>query len=289
MKRIVRRDEGVSNVISSIMLLAITLSVVGTVMEIYLPAWGKDVESRHMEDTVTQIYNLRSIIEEQNVLGVEGAVSSSVFSMGSPGGALFGTGRVWGSMDVITASGQCEVTDSTGSTIYGRGVGYILYTADNGYIEDYSLLYQQGAIVMKQGDSLVLKAPPEVFLTHSPAPGGGTLRSLKVNLVSFDGESSTHGSSSNALIEVRAVTTFYTTYDFEGGQTLLVSISFPEGYGSAVVSYFEDELSAEGLTESEYNVTLSSPSGGEELLTLRIDSVDSLVLNIITAEVRVYV
>lgn len=288
MKRISRKDGGVTNVVSSIMLLAITLSVVGTVMGVYLPAWGKDVESRHMEDTATQLYNLRAIIEEQNILGVEGSVSSSVFPMGSPGGALFGTGRVWGSMDVITSGGLSEVTDSTASTIYGRGSGYILYTADNGYIDDYTLLYQQGAIVLKQGGSLVLKAPPEVFLTHSPAPGGGTLRSLKVNMVSFDGESSSHGSSSDAMIEVRAITTFHTSYDFEGGTTILVSIPFPEGYGSVVASYFEEELSSEGLSDSEYEVTLSEPSGGEELLTIQVDGVDALVMNIITVEIRVY-
>jgi len=196
---------------------------------------------------------------------------------------------VWGSLEVNTAKGAVNVTNETGGTVYGMGNGWLLYQADNGYSSDYSLLYQQGAIILVQGSDVVLKAPLQLYLKESPAEGSGVERSIVFNLVSLDGESASYGSSSNALVEMRSTSSFHTRYDFSPAETININVNMPEGYSSEVARQLTEDFINMGLSNDDFNITVNPADSDQELLTITIKNVDHLTMNVLTVEVRVYI
>jgi hypothetical protein len=87
-------EDAVSNVVTSIMMLGIFLTILAMIFTVYIPIWAKTGESSHMENVESSFLDLKSSIDKQ-ITDNEGVGSSYTtrIKLGAEGGAVLGIGR----------------------------------------------------------------------------------------------------------------------------------------------------------------------------------------------------
>ena len=83
-----RNKGAVSNIVSSIMMLGIVMTILGMVLTVYVPIWAKGLEAQHMEDVANSFADLKSTIDSQVAQGDIGTKFSTRIQLGTEGGPL---------------------------------------------------------------------------------------------------------------------------------------------------------------------------------------------------------
>ncbi|MBN1390777.1 MAG: hypothetical protein JXA22_09075 [Candidatus Thermoplasmatota archaeon] len=265
----VERTDGVTNVVSMIMITAIIISFMGMVFSTYMPAWGKDIEAQTLNNVMDSFMDLKSGLDTLSVGGDPGTSMTTKMTLGSRGGPVFGFGRMTGSLSIEEEMGQMSV--SGGGFTYGQSRGTILYRSDNLYVEDQDILLEGGAIIRDQGDSSVLKGPPNIMVDMLDK--GEVSENLRVYVllqniqgtdVGFSGAGS-YMISSSLLVEESS------DYALEDQTITIVIHTEQEEVWQKTI---DDMLSEESLSSPGDYVTVYDANTGT--FTITIYNVDSL-------------
>ena len=130
--RISGDDSGVSNIVSSIMMLGIIMTLIGMVMTVYLPMWARSNEVSHLEDVSDSFIDLKITIDNQIMTNDMGSKFNTRIKLGAGGGPMLGIGRSSGSIDFD--SGRSTITvyqTEDGLNMFGEGGGNLFYGSNN--------------------------------------------------------------------------------------------------------------------------------------------------------------
>lgn len=204
-KKFVKNEEGVSNIVTSIMMLGVLMSIFGMVMSVYMPVLAKGTEINHMEEVGDAFIDLKSTIDRQIISNQVGSTLSTRVRLGNEGGQFLGVGRTDGSLEfkphfspgIIYNTDSPPAPDGRPLDIYGTNRGSISYTSNNVYYLDQKYVYENGALIIDQKGQAVMRVKPTFDVSKNNITG---TTSVIMTLISLDGTTTQLGGADSQTI-----------------------------------------------------------------------------------------
>jgi hypothetical protein len=161
-RKIIYSDEGVVGIIVAILLIGLILAVIGIVQSVYVPQWLEQKEADHMHVVSYQFTQLKhsldilSVVEQKNVI-------STYITLGIADIPIFGSGRTYDSLEILSDKCGVEISNETDSCSFPLDI--IKYSSGNSYFVDQSYIYEAGALILSQSKANILNGQP--FLSVS--------------------------------------------------------------------------------------------------------------------------
>jgi hypothetical protein len=252
-------DEGVASTVGTIMALMVFMSLLSVFTNQYVPVWMEDNEAKHMNLVESQVGMLKHGIDTQILVGqMGGALDISVYSpitLGSEGVPMFAA-PTQGYLDIMPHRGRSNASfdfdpSSDGVDnpvpITSLSSGSIAMEAPNRYFVHQILTYENDAIILKQGDGIVMKSVPQFIVRQE----GSEFRASFTQVTLYGANKSYSGSGTTGVhTSLRYTNT--TTYN---NLTSNITITVDSAYASAWAAFFNDYLPRAGLGAGDYSVT----------------------------------
>jgi len=177
-------DEGVASTVGTIMSLMVFLAFLSMFTNQYIPVWMEENESSHMVTANGQFSNLKQAIDLQILVGtISGSSPVEVYTpitLGANGIPIFaaptaGYLGAYKSMSYDNVSFYYNI-NTTASPVYKHHRspqpsstlgGVIRLECPNRYYVPQTLIYENDAIILKQGDGEYMKNAPQFFVQRS--------------------------------------------------------------------------------------------------------------------------
>ncbi|KKH49352.1 hypothetical protein [Methanosarcina sp. 1.H.A.2.2] len=262
-----KSDSGVSVAVAAALLLGIVVLFITNIQVYHVPQWKEDAEYSHMSEVYEDMSRLKCNIDLLS-LGMVVSPNSEVV-LNSPlrmgGGNLPVVNRMKSGGTLVFNKDKCNLSafitynNSTSKNIPSTGsleCGALSYRADNSQYLDQIYCYENGALIVSQGNQSFMKLSPGITLEK----GGGFLN-LSVNAVCLAG--SNWVLSSNSVEDLRLVSLSREhQYDVTGLEsfynTTSVSLTIFTDYPEAWETYFETQAKNENLWSSDYELSSNS-------------------------------
>lgn len=265
------------------MALMVFMTMLSMFTNQYVPVWMEDNEAKHMNQVESQVGMLKHGIDTQILVGqLGGTTDISVYSpitLGSEGVPMFAA-PTQGYLDILPDKGNSYVyfqfdPDTTDPAnlpvdIYSNSSGSIAMEAPNRYYVPQILTYENDAIILKQGDGVIMKSVPQFTVRQE----GSSFR-VSFTQVTLTGvnKSYTGSGTTGVHTSLRYVTS--STYT---DLTTDITITIKSTYSSAWVAYFNDYLPRAGLLlGTDYSINIATP--GQVVLTLDLGSFSSITVS----------
>ncbi|UCH88965.1 MAG: hypothetical protein JSV49_12140 [Thermoplasmata archaeon] len=273
--------RAVSNIVTSIMMLGIILTILGMVMTIYVPMWARSNEISHMDDAADSFMDLKITIDDQILSNDVGSKFTTRISLGASGGPFLGIGKSTGGLVFDSGKATIMVYQTEDLlNIYGEGGGNLVYTAQNNYYIDQVMIYENGAFIIEQDDKAILKASSDLRAYKDPITNA---TSIDLNIITLLGNHRNIGGSDDKMIETILTSDMDAPHEFdwyEPGQSYgqNITIQYTTFYPDVWVDYFNDTLGTGSNTltwdadgpgagyDGDYYIETSAHSGGDPVL-----------------------
>ena len=273
-------ESAVATVIAAVMLLAIIVTIFAIVRISYIPEWRDDAEASHMKDVLEDMGNLKSSIDTAAFFKSSSISSQSItvqIRMGSGEMSILDTTRASGTLSVNMdpCSAYLILNDSSGKNIYSDSFdcGGITYGSNNEQYVDQTLRYENGALILVQGDKSVMRqAPPFTINSTKIDPGNDSYNfSVSMNLINVSGK--TDSISSDTIESLRlSATNFKQLRNDDSEEVDTFSYTIFTKYPNAWASYFNDTAKDAGLIYgSDYSITKSLSDSSKSLYSVSFD------------------
>lgn len=257
-RRLIRTDDGaVSNIVTSIMMLGIVFTILGMILTVYVPVWAKSQEATHMEDVANSFTELKSTVDAQIAQGDLGTKMSTRVKLGTEGGPLLGLGQSTGGLLFQPESSQMSIYNTDDAfEKYGTGRGKLSYQASNIYYVEQQYVYENGAVILEQQGSTLMKVEPNIYIDN--VSGTTTISSV---LITLQGDLENVGGIRSQSVQTSLLSVNRDTVNWGDGAvpgsgkniTITVNTSFPKVWHE----YFKDLLNNRSrLSADEYTITV---------------------------------
>jgi hypothetical protein len=261
------------------MMMGIVFTILGMVLTVYVPIWAKSLEAQHMEEVSDTFTEMKSTVDEQIAQGDLGTKMSTRVKLGTEGGPLLGLGQTTGALTFNPSHSMLSVYNSNDIfEKYGTGRGEIVFSAGNIYYVDQQYVYENGAVILDQAGSTLMKVEPNIYVSNV-----SDSTTCSIVLITLQGDlENIGGIKSQAVITNLLSVNKDTTYWGESSRpgsgrniTLAVNTSYPEVWNE----YFVDLLEKRSrLNETDY--TIQEP--------VQVGDTDDWILEVIIRDINVF-
>jgi hypothetical protein len=242
-----KENDGVSNIVTSIMMLGIFLTILAMIFTLYIPLWAKTGESNHMENVESSFLELKSTIDKQltDDEGIGSTYSTSI-KLGAEGGVILGIGRTTGNLDFEPGDFLFTVINSDDPlNIYGNSYGNIKFVSENLYYTDQYFTYENGGVIVEQDGKAAIRAEPHFNIDYDQNSNKTTIDTSLIMLNGNpDGLSGTgHHTISTKLVQSVGKSNIFTWTEDNGfpyGQN--ITFNMTTQYGQLWYDFFESRL-----------------------------------------------
>jgi len=263
------RKEGVSNVVSLIMIAGIIISLLGMVFATYLPAWGKDIEVQTLNGMMDSFMDMKTGIDTLAVGSDPGSSYTTKFTLGSEGGPIFGFGRMSGSIELDDERGLVSVQDQFGTT-YSQGRGALIYRSNTINVEDQFITLEAGAIIREQSQKAILKGSPNIVLRTDQDTGDLTLYMMAITI---EGNDQSFSGTGSYLARTTLLSSQPSEYELDA--LTVISIEITTGYQSLWTDLFTEMAQENSLVDGvDYSISNGKDANGNPSVTLTLNTLD---------------
>ncbi|MDG6224506.1 MAG: hypothetical protein QCI82_03235 [Candidatus Thermoplasmatota archaeon] len=271
MMRRISDENGVSNVVSMVMIAGIIISMMGMVFSTYLPAWGKDVEAQTLYGVMDSFMDMKSSVDQLSVRGDAGTSMTTKITLGSGGGPVLGFGRCTGNLQLLQDSGSVLAYDSDGN-IYGRARGSLTYSSFNTYVDDQTISMEGGMLIREQAGSSVMKGPPNMVLNDDLNTGR---RVLYLLLSTIEGDVRSYSGSETYMIRMTLLSEVMATYDITSASFVIEVVT---EHGSLWEAHFRAMALDESIPAGDLSFTSFVDADGNNAIRITVSGIDQLIL-----------
>ncbi|KXS40625.1 hypothetical protein HWN40_07910 [Methanolobus zinderi] len=255
-------ESAVSSVVAAVLLLGIIVSVITVVNVSYIPEWKTGAEQAHMDEVLFDMSNLKSHIDilsatadDQssspvaiNVPIRAGGGSIPVVSPDKSGGVL-GVGI--NDISMRTSASDSTLNYSSGDFL--ENLGSVSYRSDNSYFVDQEYEYENGALILAQGEYSLMKQSPSFDIRRAD---NNSNISLNINAVQIRGPVRSISSNSMEELHIRynSSSTLYSGEQLFTEMILTIDTDYPVSWER----FLEKLISDAGLKTSEYSLNSNS-------------------------------
>lgn len=288
---ILKRDnDAVSNIVTSIMMLGIFLSILAMIFTIYIPIWAKNGEANHMQSVESSFLDLKSTID-LHITDDEGVGSSrnTRIRLGSEGGAIMGIGRTSGSLEFKTSDFTIIISNTDDPyNIYGSASGKITFKSQNVYYNNQYFMYENGAVIVEQDKKSAMRAEPHFNINYDELTNK---TSIDTTIIQLSGDYENIGGTEHRSIETKLVQSigqssvmeWTPAKGFDFGQNITINITTE--FGEVWEEFLNDKLNElpEGIKTSQTSYTktpVTDPITNKTIYTLilNLKEIDALDL-----------
>lgn len=291
--RMANDRDGISNIVTSIMMLGIVFTILGMVLTVYVPVWAKGLESGHMEDVSDAFIDLKSTIDTQIAQGDTGTKMSTRVVLGTEGGPLLGLGQTTGNIQYQPDRSMMSVfNENDNFEKYGTGRGRVQFQSNNIYFVDQDYIYENGAVIMDQDGSRVMKVEPNFYIDNV----SGTT-SVSMTLITLQGDLDSVGGIKSQTIQTNLLSVNKDTVlwgkgaNYGSGKNITITIN--TSYPKVWHEYFKDLLSNRSrLDPVEYSIPapISIPTSNDRdlwLVRVNVRDVNSFTTTIAYMDIQI--
>ena len=111
-RKIIKPDDGVVGIIVIILIIGLIIIVTGIIQSVYVPQWLEQKEADHMHvvsyqfSQIKQSLDILSVIEQKNAISI-------YLTLGSSEIPIFGTGRTYDYLNILSENCILEVSNDT--------------------------------------------------------------------------------------------------------------------------------------------------------------------------------
>jgi hypothetical protein len=229
-KIIIEDRSSVSNIVTSIMMLGIFLSILAMIFTVYVPNWAKSGEANHMGKAMDSFLDLKSTIDKQIVdeKGV-GSTYKTQIKLGAEGGSILGIGRTSGTLAYHNSGFNINIYNTEDpQNIYGQGSGKITFEPRNVYYANQYFTYENGAVIVEQDLEGVMRAKPNFDISYS---NNRTI--VVITIVHLSGTSENVGGTGYHTIDSKLIQSTAQSHEliwsadmgFDYGQNITINVS----------------------------------------------------------------
>lgn len=201
-------DEGVASTVGTTMALLVFLTFLSLIVNQYVPAWMRDSEAAHVNSVLGQLGGLKEAIDLQILAAQQAATSGLTYipvtattavGLGVDGVPIF-SGSTQGTMTAFPTAGPFTVVfdyqiQGVRTRVSDVSNGSIDVELQNRYYVPQRVAYENGAIIRRQGDGQVIRAPPifsvskvnnalDISFGLVSLYGGGTVTGTSTEMIS---------------------------------------------------------------------------------------------------------
>jgi hypothetical protein len=267
------------------MALLVFLAFMAMITNSYVPAWMLDNERAHMNEVIDQFGQLKgkvdSMVVEMNVKGTSVTKMYAPIALGSAGVPLFAVPTAgilrYNPMGSGTTGTQVEFNYTANSAsqhmLITGGGGKVELEVPNRYYVQQTVAYENGAIVVKQGDNSTIRAYPGLTMYYT---GSDASRTVHIGYTEIDmiGTNESIAGSDAAGLNIELVNIYAQSYTVSDG---VCRISFITVYDQAWKDYIADMMVDTGI-----DYTISEPyqiSDGVYKIDLTVHSTNGIVVD----------
>lgn len=289
-KSLFNSESAGATVIAAVLLLSIIFTVLAVVRIEYIPQWKTDAEQSHMSEAQNGMAELKSTADMVSLFTASDKNSSAngfsvtvPFSMGGGEIPILEPSKSSGTLSVNTERCRMVITPKR-SSITGSSktvnCGGITYHSDNREYLDQVLRYENGALILSQGERSLMRQFPS-FNIKQNREGNYT---VSIQAIEIKGEPESLSSNIDASLRLTGISAKPIYDSNETGAIDSFNCTIITKYPDAWISYLNETAANAGLdygTDYELEKRGSDsvlfsfhPAGGKNLERLYISKSD---------------
>jgi len=157
LKKFLKSDDGLVGIVVTVLVIGLIIVVSGIIQSVYVPQWLEQKEADHMHIVSYQFAQLKQSLDILSVIEQKNAISIYI-TLGTTEIPIFGTGRTYDNLNILTDN--CSVEISNGTKSYSFSLGTAAFSSKNLYFVDQSYIYEAGALIISQSGASMLNGKP---------------------------------------------------------------------------------------------------------------------------------
>lgn len=162
-KNLKNSDDAVVGIVVAVLLVGLALAVIAMIQTVYVPQWLEQKEAEHMHEVSNQFAHLKYALDMLAVVEQNNAISTYI-TLGTNELPIFGTGRTFGSLEILSDSCNVAVVNDTNSLNFSLET--IKFSSGNSYFVDQSYIYEAGVLILSQSDASTLNGKPLLSVSN---------------------------------------------------------------------------------------------------------------------------
>jgi hypothetical protein len=251
-KEIFSSESAAATVIAAVLLLSIIFALFAVVRIAYVPEWKTDAEQSHMSEVQRDMVELKStadmiaLLQSLNLNSSPEEFPVTVpVSMGGGEIPILEPSKASGALSVNTE--PCNITINRNSSNSSfppiiADCGGITYRSNNRQYVDQVFRYENGALILKQGNRSVMKQSPLFSIQQTDGKYNFSIRAIKVK-----GKSDTISSDTYASLLLTGLKPEITSNSRDLGKIDNFTCTILTEYPDAWFSYFNGIAENAGL------------------------------------------
>jgi hypothetical protein len=271
-----KSESAAATAVIAVLLLGLVFTIISVVKLEYVPEWKNNAEQDHIHNAWNDMVDVKSKIDILSGLMESGNYYATDFSATVPfnigGGevSVFDSSKSDGKLEVNKE--RCRMIikpySSTNLTVdtYALECDGVTYFSDNRQYPDQIFRYENGALILADGKSSIMKQFPEFTIEENKSIEENRIneRSYKVAIHAVQLLGKPDSISSNTITPLQLTgsraKTIYNISDNDSKRINAFDLTIATKYPDAWFTYFKEIAQDEGLDEDDYKVEYLSDS-----------------------------
>jgi len=266
-KDFLNSESAAATVIAAVLLLSLVFTIFAFVNVAYIPEWKNDAEKLHMSEVQKDMIELKYMADiATSFMPLDPNYSSHPFSVTIPlsmGGGEIPILEPSKSSGTLSINREpCNITiilNNSSILNETHKCGGITYFSNNEQYVDQTYRYENGAVIISQGDRSLMRHPPFFRIEENKNSLNSYNFSIKAVNISGGPKSTSSNSDLSLRIEGLNFTSVYDSYDT--GDITSFNCTIQTEYPEAWRCYLNETAEGAGLEfEKDYSLRINNSS-----------------------------
>jgi type II secretory pathway pseudopilin PulG len=243
--------EGAAGVVAILLSILVVILIMTLITSVWLPVWMEEKEANQIRSVTSDFGNIKATIDNQILQGDTTLIVASPITLGTEGFSYFGEDSS-GSFSINHFRDDeleylCNIQNESGA-VNVTCTGGMKYNSKNQYYINQELAYENGAIILSQGDGEIVRIGPQFTVEKF-----GPVIEVKFVLITLSGVETSIQGTSTVLFQTQLVT--YTSDDYIFSPSTWLNMTITTEYFTAWSQYLNNTLIEAGLAPgTDYNL-----------------------------------
>lgn len=246
-------EEGAAGVVAIMLAILVVILLVTMVTSVWMPVWMEKREANQIRQVTSDFANIKATIDNQILQGDTTFSVANPVTLGTEGFSAFGSDSS-GTFSINHFRNDeleyyCNVRNTTGA-VNVTSTGGMKYNSNNNYYVNQEIAYENGAIILDQGDGELVRIGPQLTVEKF-----GPVVKVDFVFITISGIETSIQGTSTILFQTQLVTYTDASHLFIDPDVL--TFTMITEYTSAWSRYFNNTLIEAGLTPAvDYTLTV---------------------------------
>jgi type II secretory pathway pseudopilin PulG len=258
-------EEAAAGVVAIMLAILVVILLVTMVTSVWMPVWMEKREANQIQQVTSDFGNIKATIDNQILQGDTTFTVANPVTLGTEGFAMFGTDSS-GSFSINHFRNDeleyyCNIQNGSG-TVNITATGGMKYNSNNDYYVNQEIAYENGALILSQGDGQVMRIGPQFTVEKF-----GPVNKVTFVLITVSGIETSIQGTSTILFQTQLIT--YTSASHLFVPVDQLTLTMISEYTIAWSRYYNNTMIDAGLVPgTDYTLSIS-----DSTLTMNIRNV----------------